>query len=126
MSQTVRRFNVDGERLNDIFLINDEKYYKHYYILRMDVTYPFKVAANEGECRVTFSFSGARTVSSSSELTFEVVRWSYKDSPNTDAKKLIASEVQNGIRSVIEKNFSQAVTERPQALSEPPTSAVTA
>lgn len=126
MSQTVRRFNVDGERLNDIFLINDEKYYKHYYILRMDVTYPFKVAANEGECRVTFSFSGARTVSSGSELTFEVVRWSYKDAPNTDAKKLIASEVQNGLRSVIEQNFNQAVTERPQALSAPPTSTVAA
>ena len=122
MSQTVRRFNVDGERLNDIFLINDEKYYKHYYILKMDVTFPFKVAANEGECRVTFSFSGTRTVSPSSELIFEVVRWSYKDSPNSDAKKLIASEVQNGLRSVIEQKFNQAVTERPQVASASPSS----
>lgn len=117
MKQTVRRFTVDGERLNDIFLINDEKYYKHYYILRMDVTFPFKVAANEGECRVTFSFSGTRTVSPSSELIFEVVRWSYKDSPNSDAKKLIASEVQNGLRSVIEQKLNQAVAERTQVAS---------
>lgn len=112
MNQTVRRFNVDGERLNDIFLINDEKYYKHYYILRMDVTFPFKVMANEGECRVTFSFSGSRTVSAGSELVFEVVRWSYKDAPNHDAKKLIASKVQEGLRSVIEQKFNQAITER--------------
>lgn len=120
MSQTVRRFNVDGERLNDIFLINDEKYYKHYYILKMDVTFPFKVAANEGECRVTFSFSGTRTVSPSSELIFEVVRWSYNDSPNSDAKKLIASEVQKGLRSVIEQKFNQAVAERGQVASALP------
>ncbi len=122
MKQTVRRFNVDGERLNDIFLINDEKYYKHYYILRMDVAFPFKVAANEGECRVTFCFSGNRTVSFSSELIFEVVRWSYKGSPNSDAKKLITSEVQNGLRSVIEQKFNQAVAERSQAASAPPES----
>lgn len=116
MKQTVRKFNVDGERLNDIFLINDERYYKHYYILRMDVTFPFKVAANEGTCRVTFSFSGTRTVSPSSELIFEVVRWSYKNSPNADAKKLIFSEVQNGLRSVIEQKFNQAIAERSQSL----------
>ncbi len=124
MNQTVRRFNVDGERLNDIFLINDEKYYKHYYILRMDVTFPFKVAANEGECRVTFSFSGTRTVSPSSELVFGVVRWSYEDSPNSDAKKLIASKVQNGLRSVIEQKFNLAVSERSQPVSASPASAI--
>lgn len=114
MKQTVRRFNVDGERLNDIFLINDEKYYKHYYILRMDVTFPFKVAANEGECRVTFSFGGARTPSSSSELIFEVVRWSYNGAVNPDAKKMVAFEVQNRLRSVIEEKFNQALAERSQ------------
>lgn len=122
MKQTVRRFNVDGERLNDIFLINDERYYKHYYILRMDVTYPFAVGVNEGECRVTFSFSGARTVAPNSELVFEVARWSYKDSPNADAKKLIAASVQNGLRSVIEQKFNLAIAERLQATAASPAS----
>lgn len=122
MKQTVRRFNVDGERLNDIFLISDEKYYKHYYVLRMDVTYPFKVAANEGDCRVTFFFSGTRTVSPSSELVFEVVRWSHKNAPNPDAKKLIAAEVQSAIRLIIEHKFNQAVDERSQNIPESPMS----
>lgn len=119
MKQTVRRFNVDGDRLNDIFLINDEKYYKHYYILSMDVTFPFKVASNEGECRVTFSFSGARSIAPNSELVFEVVRWSYKGSVNSEAKKQIASEVQNGLRSVIEQKFNQAIAERPKVAQAP-------
>lgn len=115
MKQTVRRFNVDGDRLNDIFLINDERYYKHYYILRMDVTFPFVVGTNQGECRVTFSFSGSRSVSSSSELVFEVVRWVHSKSPNADAKKLILSGVQDALRSLIEQKFNLAVSERQKA-----------
>jgi len=112
MKQTVRRFNVDGERLNDIFLINDEKYYKHYYILRMDITFPFKVDANSGNCRVTFSFSGSRSVGASSELVYEVARWTHDDPPNADAKKKISSDVQHALRSLIEEKFNKAIAER--------------
>lgn len=112
MKQTVRRFNVDGDRLNDIFLISDEKYYKHYYISRMDVTFPFSVAANSGECRITFSFSGSRSVGSSSELMFEAVRWSHKEHPNSDAKKIIGLEVQHAVRSLIEQKFNLTISER--------------
>jgi len=115
MKQTVRRFNVDGDRLNDIFLINDEKYYKHYYILRMDVTFPFIVGPNEGECRVSFSFSGSRSVSPSSELVFEVMRLVYKSSPNADAKKIVSSEVQHALRSLIEQKLNLAISEREEA-----------
>ncbi len=112
MKQTVRRFNVDGDRLNDIFLINDEQYYKHYYILRMDVTFPFKVAANQGGCRVTFSFSGSRLISSSSELVFAVVKWAHEGSPNSDAKKFVSFEVQHALRSLIEEKFNLAISEQ--------------
>lgn len=112
MKQTVKRFNVDGDRLNDIFLISDERYYKHYYILRMDVTFPFAVAANEGECRVTFSFSGSRSVNKNSELVFEIVRLTHKETPNADAKKQISASIQHALRSLIEKNFEMTVTER--------------
>ncbi|MDO3525062.1 GapS4b family protein [Ralstonia pseudosolanacearum] len=120
MKQSVRRFNVDGDRLNDIFLINDEKYYKHYYIMRMDVTFPFVVAANQGECRVTFSFSGSRSVSPSSELVFEVVRWVHKSPPNADAKKLLSSEIQHGLRSLIEQKFNLAISDREGARESSP------
>jgi hypothetical protein len=112
MKQTVRRFNVDGDRLNDIFLISDEKYYKHYYILRMDVTFPFTVSTNEGECRVTFSFSGSRSVGKSSELVFEIVRIIYIENPNSDAKKHVSTEIQHALRSLIEQKFYMAMLER--------------
>lgn len=118
MKQTVKRFNVDGDRLNDIFLISDERYYKHYYILRMDVTFPFSVATNEGECRVTFSFSGSRSVSKNSELVFEVARTTYKDTPNSDAKKQVFTEIQHALRSIIEQKFSLAMFERKQSEEE--------
>jgi hypothetical protein len=112
MKQTVKRFNVDGDRLNDIFLISDEKYYKHYYILRMDVTFPFVVSANEGECRVTFSFSGSKSVNKNSELIFEITRTTYKEAPNADAKKHVSTEVQHALRSLIEQKFNLAKSER--------------
>ncbi|WP_432813932.1 GapS4b family protein [Thauera sedimentorum] len=123
MKQTVRRFNVDGDRLNDIFLINDEKYYKHYYILRMDVTFPFAVGPNEGECRVSFSFSGSRSVSPSSELVFEVMRWVHKSSPNADAKKIVSSEVLHALRSLIEQKLNLAISERDKAQDSTPVGA---
>jgi len=123
MKQTVRRFNVDGDRLNDIFLINDERYYKHYYILRMDVTFPFLVGPNEGECRVSFSFSGSRSVGPSSELVFEVMRWVHKSSPNADAKKIVSSEVQHALRSLIEQKLNLAISEREEAQDSTPVGA---
>lgn len=112
MKQTVKRFNVDGDRLNDIFLISDEKYYKHYYILRMDVIFPFAVSTNEGECRVTFSFGSSRSVSKNSELIFEITKMNFKEAPNPDAKKHVAAEIQHALRSLIEEKFDLAMSER--------------
>ena len=112
MKQTVRRFNVDGDRLNDIFLINDEKYYKHYHIQRMDVTFPFTVDANSGECRVSFSFSGTKSSQVNSELIFECVKWTHNAQPNADAKKNIVLDVQHAVRSMIELKYQLAISER--------------
>lgn len=118
MKQTVRRFNVDGERLNDIFLINDEKYYKHYHIQRMDVTFPYAVDANVGECRISFSFSGStRSIQSNSELVFECVRWTFDEQPNSDAKKKIALAVQHAVRSMVEQKYQLAVSERTKEIA---------
>ena len=118
MKQTVRRLNVDGERLNDIFLISDEKYYKHYYITRMNVTYPFSFASSSGDCQVSFFYSGQRKIGEKSELTFECLRWSYKDLVNADAKKEISSAVQHAIRSIIEGKFDVTLAERASIANE--------
>ncbi|QKL55748.1 hypothetical protein HI814_03210 [Ralstonia solanacearum] len=118
MKQTVRKLNVDGERLNDIFLINDEKYYKHYHIQRMDVTFPFSIDANSGECRISFSFSGStRSIQGNSELIFECIRWSYDEQPNADAKKSIALAVQHAVRSMIEEKYQLAISERQKEIA---------
>ncbi|MBR7958853.1 hypothetical protein KDW41_00110 [Burkholderia vietnamiensis] len=118
MKQTVRKLNVDGDRLNDIFLISDEKYYKHYHIQRMDVTFPFNVDANSGECRVSFSFSGGgRSTQENSELIFECAKWTHNEQPNLDAKKKISSEIQYAIRSIIEQKYNIAIQERTQNTS---------
>lgn len=112
MKQTVRRLNVDGERLNDIFLLNDEKYYKHYYITRMNVAFPFIVATNSGQCHISFFFSGSRIIGEKSELTFACLRWYYNDAPNTDARKEINLTVQHALRSMIEEKFELTLSER--------------
>lgn len=52
LNQTVRRLKIDGVKLNDVFLISDEKYYHYYYIQQMNVTYPYSVATNEGKCKI--------------------------------------------------------------------------
>ena len=112
MKQSVRRLTIDGERLNDIFLMANEKYYKHYHIQRMDVTFPFKDGANTGESRVSFSFSSAGRTSGEAELTFECIRLSFDNTPNTDAKKATAWEVQNAIRSLIDAKYAEMLSER--------------
>ena len=57
MKDAVQRLKVDGDRLNDVFLISDEGCYSYYFIHKMDVTYAYTFGANAGTCQVTFSFS---------------------------------------------------------------------
>jgi hypothetical protein len=115
MNQSVRRLKVDGDRLNDIFLIADEKYYKYYHIQRMNVTFPFKEAANLGECRISFSFSHSGRSDAdiaSAELTFECVRMSHENAVNAEAKKSISAAIHKALRSLVEEKNEQIISER--------------
>lgn len=112
MKQSVRRLTIDGERLNDIFLMANESYYKHYHIQRMDVTFPFTDGANKGESRVSFSFSSAGRIGVEAELTFECVRLSFDNAANADAKKASTSGVQHAIRSLIDAKYAEMLGER--------------
>jgi hypothetical protein len=115
MKQTVKRLKIDGERLNDVFLINDEKYYKYYYILRIDVTFPFKEGTNSGECHISFSFSHSgrnKTDISSSELIFDCVKTTYKNTANSDAKKIVTMAINKAVRSLIEQKYEKLILER--------------
>lgn len=116
MKQSVRRLTIDGERLNDIFLMANENYYKHYHIQRMDVTFPFEDGANKGESRVSFSFSSAGRMGVEAELTFECVRLSFDNAVNADAKKAATSGVQHAIRSLIDAKYTEMLDERAAVL----------
>lgn len=115
MKQAVRRLKIDGERLNDIFLISDEQYYKYYYILRIDITFPFKEGANSGECHISFSFSNSERSKkniASSELIFDPVKTTYKNTANSEAKKIVATAINKAVRSLIEEKYELLLSER--------------
>ena len=120
MKQTVKRLKIDGERLNDIFLISEEKYYAYYHILRIDVTFPFTEGTNSGECHVSFSFSHSERSKKnidSSELIFDCVKTTYKNTANSDAKKTVAAAINKAIRSLIEQKFELLLSDRAKAQS---------
>ncbi|WP_426345006.1 GapS4b family protein [Alcaligenes sp. HNGD-HTN06] len=115
MNQTVKRLKIDGEKLNDIFLISDEKYYPYYHVQRMDVTFGYASAANSGEFRVSFFFSTPSRVESAkddAELTFEVLRVTYDHTVNSDSKKELNSQISRHVRGLVETQFERIVTER--------------
>jgi hypothetical protein len=115
MNQTVKRLKIDGEKLNDIFLISDEKYYPFYHVQRMDVTFPYTAAANSGKFRVGFFFSTPSRSDSTkddAELTFEVLRVTHDHAVNSDAKKELNAQIAKHVRGLIETEFERIVSER--------------
>ncbi len=115
MNQTVKRLKIDGEKLNDIFLISDEKYYSFYHVQRMDVTFPYTAAANSGEFRVGFFFSTpsrSESAKDDAELTFEVLRVTHDNTVNSDAKKELNTQIARHVRGLIETEFERIVAER--------------
>lgn len=115
MNQTVKRLKIDGEKLNDIFLISDEKYYPFYHVQRIDVTYTYAVATNSGVCRAGFFFSSptkSDVAKDDSELTFEVLKVTYDHQANSDARKEIGIKLERAIRDLIEFEYLKIVHEK--------------
>lgn len=115
MNQTVKRLKIDGEKLNDIFLISDEQYYSFYHVQRMDVTFKYTAAANSGEFRAGFFFSTpsrGESAKDDAELTFEILRVTHDHSVNLDAKKELHAQIAKNVRSLIETEFEHIATER--------------
>ena len=115
LNQTVRRLKIDGVKLNDVFLISDEKYYPFYHIQQMNVTYPYSIATNEGKCKIGFSFSSPSKSESSKddyELTFAIHQITHDHQVNSDAKKEIFTKIRRATRDMVEAEFSKIITER--------------
>lgn len=115
MNQTVKRLKIDGEKLNDIFLISDEKYYPYYHVQRMDVTFGYTSAANAGEFRAGFFFSTpsrSESAKDDAELTFEVLRVIHDHTVNSDAKKELNTQIARHVRVLVETEFERILAER--------------
>ena len=115
MKDTVQRLKVDGDRLNDVFLISDEGCYSYYFIHRMEVTYAYTFGANAGICQVTFSFSSpgrSETIRDDAELTFAIVQTRYNDTVNANSKRAINHALNQALRQVVEEKHNQMLKER--------------
>ncbi len=115
MNHTVKRLKIDGEKLNDIFLISNEKYYPFYHVQRMDVTFPYTAAANSGKFRVGFFFSTPSRSDSAkddAELTFEVLKVTHDHTVNSDAKKELNTQITRHVRCLIETEFERIIADR--------------
>ena len=58
MEGYVNKIQIRGNDLGKIFLLQEECYYKYYYLIKITATYAFKFGANAGECSIDFSFAG--------------------------------------------------------------------
>ena len=115
MNQTVKRLKIDGERLNDIFLIADEKYYPYYHVQQIDITYTYAVSANLGSCRVGFSFSSPSKSDANkddAELTIDITRVTHDAQVNSESKKAIMQTLERTARGMVEREYDRVVHER--------------
>jgi len=115
MNETVTRLRIDGEKLNNIFLLSEEKYYPHYYVWRIDITFPYQFRTIAGKHRVVFSFGPSLRSDSSrneAELTVEPIRTTHDCTINADAKKELDSSLERAIRVMIESKYDEIVSER--------------
>lgn len=118
MNQTVKRLKIDGERLNDIFLISEEKYYPFYCVLRMDITYQYEIGVNKGVCRTGFAFSNpsrAEETRKDAELTIDFVKVTHEKTVNGEARRDIMLALERGVRALVEQQYDRVLSERPKA-----------
>ncbi|MBZ2172063.1 hypothetical protein [Nitratidesulfovibrio sp. SRB-5] len=115
MKNAVKGLKIDGERLNNIFLIADEMYYQYYHVRKIDVEFDFSLGANSGSCGVCFSFSApARTEGAykKGELAYSFVKIVYDNAVNTESKKNINSDLEIIIKELINKHYKSMIDER--------------
>jgi len=115
MKQTVKRIKIDGDRLNDIFLISDDKYYIYFHIQKMEIEYLFSFGQNTGRCKVSFLFSTTSRKNDNpddSEFTFYSSRMTTDNIVNTDAKKSISKRIESTLKELVELKYDEILLER--------------
>ncbi len=113
MKDSVTHLKVDGNKLNNIFLISNEKYYQYYHVQKLDITYPYSIGANKGNCRLSFYFgnSAKESTTHDAELVAEFSNITF-GSINNDAKKQIKLNLVKAIDNMLEIEFDKIISER--------------
>jgi hypothetical protein len=114
LNQSVRRLEVDGDRLNDIFLISDDSYYRHYYVQRMDVTFRYAFGPNSGETRISFHFTSCKPDDRfSAEFEFEVLGIkSTSGRMNVDSKRDLNNQLKTVALELIHREYEAIIAAR--------------
>lgn len=117
MNQTVKYMTIDGDRLHNIFLISDEKYYQYYFIDNMELTYKYEFGINKGQVKIAFFFSSSsrkKDFDRSSELAFEIVSIKTENETTAIVKKNIENDILEKVRILIKSEYEKIIKERNQ------------
>lgn len=116
MNDTVKYMTIDGDRLHNIFLMADEKYYQYYFINNMALTYKYAVNINLGSVKVCFYFSSSsrkkNTFDNKSELIFEIDAIKYENETTISSRNKIKEEISEKIRFMIKNEYEKILNER--------------
>ncbi|OOF43169.1 hypothetical protein BKK51_11945 [Rodentibacter trehalosifermentans] len=119
MNQTVRHMAIDGDRLHNIFLISDEKYYQYYFIDNMILTYKYEFGTNTGQVKIAFFFSSSsrkKDFDRNSELTFEIIGIKNETDTTAAIRKNIENDILEKVRILIKGEYEKIIKERNQEL----------
>lgn len=117
MNQTVKYMTIDGDRLHNIFLISDEKYYQYYFIDNMELTYKYEFGINKGQVKIAFFFSSSsrkKDFDRNSELAFEIVSIKTENETTAIVKKNIENDILEKVRILIKSEYEKIIKERNQ------------
>lgn len=119
MEGKVRRMRVDGSGLDKVLFLKERTYHQYYFLMRMTATFKFHVGIIDGDCTITFAFSGKSTHDddfSNSELVITIDRISTRKGKDIekDIRRKIFSKIsdkQEALLKVIEaKRTSSSAT----------------
>lgn len=114
MKGIVEKMNVDGKKLEDLFIMSD-KYSKYYHIQKMDVKFKYFAGQNKGSCKISFFFTQIGRSDESyleGEFTFSCIKTTYPKQATTEAKNNISQFINKQIQDIIDNNFQTILTER--------------
>ncbi|MCH7340318.1 hypothetical protein [Acinetobacter higginsii] len=113
LHKVINNMRIDGEELNQLLIITNSHYHKHFIISDINICYDYKIKANEGSVKVNFCFSGSsRKNILDHELTFEITHVKYNNKVNEQSRKEIEKILHIYIGDLIERQYDFIVQQR--------------